>query len=322
MTSTYIDARTINLNSDKANSYYNGSFLSNLQFSFNGILKEEEDILHCQIGLLNCQIPVSFYIINEYNSSLYFNYNNIDYNLIIPYGNYNSTNLSSLLQTQMSALTNSTWLITLNKINGIYTFSTNNNFTLYGVVYGTTCCNIIGIPKEENTISNNNILICPYPVNLLGLKKLKIASSALATNTVDSWSGGFCDIIGVIPVNVSAFGLIQFTNYGNPYGLLRSKRIDEIDIKIFDEFNNLVDMNNVNWTLSLELIITRQKDLVANNTIPLLYNTQNVENVENVEDEQSNDINNIKKPDPDINNDPINPDINNELDLLLYNNQI
>ena len=335
---TYIDSRIINLNSDKATTYNNGTDLSNLIFSFPALLKSEDNILNCQLGILNAQFPVSFYIINEYNNYLQYIHNGTTYNLYVPYGNYNSSTLSSYLQTTMTYDSHSNWTISISKSTGLFTFTSTQAFILKGNI--STIAGILGMSKTNNnsTLISPYTLTCPYPVNLLGIKKLKISSATLAVNSADSWAGGFCNIIGTIPVNQPSYGLIQYMNQGNPHGNLRSKTIDLIDIQVLDEFNNLVNFNNVNWTLSLELIILRQLTIT-----PFNFPTQDIlqQQDDDTEQQQEDDIEQQQDTTQDttqdtaptddtdiqpsyINNDGsvINPDINNDLDLLLYNNQL
>ena len=60
---TYLDSRIIILNSAHGLSY-KGTYKSAIEFQFNGLLKQEDDIQQVQISLVNAQIPVSWYIIN------------------------------------------------------------------------------------------------------------------------------------------------------------------------------------------------------------------------------------------------------------------
>ena len=52
-----------NLNSAHVISY-NGTYKSDIEFKFNDLLKQEEDIQQVQISSVNAQIPVPWYIIN------------------------------------------------------------------------------------------------------------------------------------------------------------------------------------------------------------------------------------------------------------------
>ena len=68
MTDILKERRLINLNSEDATFKYNSTFLSNVAFSFPSILKDENNILYVEGGILNCQIPQSFYGLNYSNN--------------------------------------------------------------------------------------------------------------------------------------------------------------------------------------------------------------------------------------------------------------
>ena len=61
---TYTETRIISLNSLYANNKKNTTFLSDLDFYFKNVLKDETNIVRSTIQLVNAQIPVSYYTIN------------------------------------------------------------------------------------------------------------------------------------------------------------------------------------------------------------------------------------------------------------------
>ena len=65
----YQDNRIITLNSQDGEKL-NGTYLSNIHFNFSGLLKEDPNLIRSYITVLNAQIPVSFYIIDETNNIL------------------------------------------------------------------------------------------------------------------------------------------------------------------------------------------------------------------------------------------------------------
>ena len=66
--STYVETRIISLSSESATIFRNGSYLSDVLFSFKGLLKNEPDIIHKTVTLANAQVPVSFYVVNYTNN--------------------------------------------------------------------------------------------------------------------------------------------------------------------------------------------------------------------------------------------------------------
>ena len=67
----YQDNRLITLNSQDGEKV-NGTYLSNINFNFSGLLKEDKNLIRSYVTVLNAQIPVSFYIIDETNNMLYY----------------------------------------------------------------------------------------------------------------------------------------------------------------------------------------------------------------------------------------------------------
>ena len=63
---TYYENVMISLNSGNA-TLMNSTKKSDVRFPFTGLLKEEPDLIRSFISIINAQIPVSFYTINETN---------------------------------------------------------------------------------------------------------------------------------------------------------------------------------------------------------------------------------------------------------------
>ena len=66
---TVDDTRYINLNTQQGiprpnSGLYEKSFLSQIDFSFKDVLKDDDDVLYSHISIDSAQIPVSFYLIN------------------------------------------------------------------------------------------------------------------------------------------------------------------------------------------------------------------------------------------------------------------
>jgi hypothetical protein len=273
-----VDTRLINLYSKNATTVDNYPYMSKATFAFKNILKEEPDILYIEIGVLNAQIPNSFYNINVYNQVLKYKIGSgATETITISEGNYTYTTLITALKSGFSANGETNVNITFNKTNGKYTFTnTVNNFTF--VSSGSTMLDILGFISTQNYTSSSLSLTAPYPLNLLGVQRIKVNSNYLATNTTNSFSMGISNTIASIPVNASSFGLITYMNY-NSYSLLRAKTISTIDIELRDELDNLIDFNGIDWTMSLQLNIFRLNKISDTQLIlqPILKTLQGIQ---------------------------------------------
>jgi hypothetical protein len=318
MNESYEDCRIINLNSKDA-IQLNGDKLSNVVFKMNNLLKDTDEILYSTIGVINSQIPASYYLINSTNNILKINSNGIDYELILTKGNYSFSNLSTELIFQFNTI-GITLALSLNKINGILTFTFSNNLTLI-YVGSELLMTLLGFTSSVT----GNIITAQYSLNLIGIKKIKINSVNLSSVSYDSSNIYSSDTIASIPVNASSFSLIAYSNQSSNYGRLKNRRIDSIDIQILDENGLFIEFNNINWCITLQLIVyTKYK----NDTLELLVesintNLQNLDNDLGNQKQQTteNDLANQNQK-QDVMDDI--PDImksdENDLDLLMKNN--
>ena len=249
-----IETKFINLNSNNA-TLNNSSMLSNVLFPFTNILSDDSDILYAKVGILNAQIPVSWLLVNDSNNKLYYRVFPLGTKTItMTNGNYSGTSFIAEL-TRLFLVDGYIFSISLINHNGTISLATSNSFTLYGT---STIFSIMGFAFGTNYFSTANSLNSPYALNLLGNKKLKINSSALSTDTLDSSTMGMTNNICTIPINVASWGLIDYVNNGsNMFSKLNAKSITMIDIQITNEYNQLIDFGNIGWCITIELDITK-----------------------------------------------------------------
>jgi hypothetical protein len=244
-------------NSGFGNSVYESSFLSHIDFVFKDVLKDDDDILYSHVDIINAQIPVSFYLINYTNNTLSYKINNgVIQTMTLERGNYNITTLiSAIKQGFLNA--GYAFTITFNKVTGKLLFVSPIGTTFTILSSGSGGINeIIGFDSVSSYSSTGNILVGEHPASLIGIKKLKISSSALHTSSISSGGGG--DLLGIIPVNAPPNGLILYENNSSKMGgLLRNKEISNIDISITDENNRYVNFNNTEYSITLAITTTR-----------------------------------------------------------------
>lgn len=249
---TYTDSRIITLNSYTATKN-NLTLLSNVNFSFVGLLKQDTNIINSSIQLIDAQIPVSFYTINAVNNVLTYTVSGTTYTITIPVGNYNANTLITVMISKFS-LNGHTITPTISKINGLLTFTGTVDFIFKKT--GSTIFTILGFTVDSS--SSSFILNALYPLNLLGIKRLSILSNSLAINSYTSNNNSTQNILGTIEIDAPTFGLVMYRNLSNMSGILKVNKIDSIDISIQDEDGNYIDFNNINWTMKFILTSTRR----------------------------------------------------------------
>jgi len=257
------DIRIINLYSQSATTYLNGTLKSSVSFNFKNILRDEPDIIYSTIGVSSAQIPVSYFTINEYNNILTTGLGNIT----ITRGNYNASSLRAELTTLLLAVGITGMVVTINSITGKLVFTATIPFSFLP----SPALDILGFGYETYT-SVANIINAPFLLNLLGIQQLRVSSSALACSNSNSTQMGESNLIAVIQSTAPPFGMILYANQTS-YSVLRNKNISLVDIQIIDEDSNFIDFNNTDWTITLQLTIYRRVALPSNQKdyiVPLL----------------------------------------------------
>jgi hypothetical protein len=257
------DIRIINLYSQSATTYLNGTLKSSVTFNFKNILRDEPDIIYSTIGISSAQIPVSYYTINEYNNVLVTSLGTV----YITAGNYSASTLRTELYNKMFPMGfGSGLLVTISPTTGRLRFEDGVSFRFWREYLGvtSTAYDILGfdtnVPYYDSSIPFGGTLqriTAPYLLNLLGIQQLRISSSALACNNSTSTQMGESNLIGVVQSTAPPYGMILYANQTS-YSVLRAKNISLIDIQILDEDSNFVDFNNIDWTISLQLTIFRK----------------------------------------------------------------
>lgn len=258
----YLDNHIITLNAFDG-TQRNGTLLSNLYFSFKGLLKDDVNILRSYVVVLNAQFPVSFYVIDDTNNKLKVDkivgVTTTPLTITIPNGNYNATNILTNINSQLVTAGFNDLIFSFNSVNGkISIISTTNIYRIYSDVNGSTIATILGMTNANITTTINISFPFPFPLNLLGKEKLYVNSTNLQNAAYSSFNNGFSSTIACIPVNVPPYSLIQYIcTVDQQKNILTNKTLDGIDIQILDTQNNFINFNNVPWSLTLVLSIEK-----------------------------------------------------------------
>jgi hypothetical protein len=116
------DSRLITLSSKDAE-LLNGDYKSNCFFHFKNIVEPNPDINFLDVGLIDAQIPVSWFLINDNNNTLAYQYNLQNFTISLTKGNYNANTLASEMKDKfLNTSPNLNVTIVLSQITGLYTF--------------------------------------------------------------------------------------------------------------------------------------------------------------------------------------------------------
>jgi hypothetical protein len=205
---------------------------------------------HIYLSLQNANIPYSFYSITSVDNTLkwglvagpVFTYN-------VEPGNYTVTQLITVIQAAMG----SAYTITFNSITcKLLITHTTSNF----VIYASSINHILGFSKTTNTTSSGNSLTGRDCVNLNQIRALNIECN-FPTYNVNVAQAYNQNILATIPVYVAPFSIITYENPNNFRTNLYINKLDQIQIRIIDNNGLLVNLNGINYQMTLQLDCVR-----------------------------------------------------------------
>lgn len=256
-----LESKLINLNSNNAIKN-NSTFLSNVYFPFPSLIVNSSNIKKVQISVLNAQFPYSFYIINVYNNLLRMSVNGgVPFTLTLTRGNYNSNTLISEILTQLSLAGVTNITIVLSTITGRLSFTTTGT-SIEIFASGSTILRVLGFDPTTDYTSVSQVLTAPFPLNLLNTLKIRVCSLALCSNSLDSSVNGNLNLLASFAVNAESYGL---NVYENPTGIkteLQVRDLNGFDLQILDDDSNLINFNNVYWTITMQLDIEYDDEII------------------------------------------------------------
>lgn len=212
-----------------------------------------------EIALEAVQIPYSFYTINSSNNVLSFNKGAIS--ITIPAGNYTTSNLTSLLKTLINtAFNDTTTSVTIAYSNLIMSITRGTTFNVDAMVdYPiSTAANMLGYgistPTALTSIGNN-------AVNISGPNYILVRSTLLTkaiSHQMLYSDNSYSNVLLSVPVCISPGGIINLNDkvsipikYSYKFDILAGT---PIDIKITDEFGNILSMNGSDISIQFAFI--------------------------------------------------------------------
>jgi hypothetical protein len=231
-------------------------------FDFLNVLSPDDSIVYVEMGVGNAEIPASFYNVDITNNIFNYVVNATNFSITIPPGNFNYTSLVTQMTT-LFAVNGHVFSMTLNRNSNILTMALTSGGT-WTTLSPSSIYSVLGFAANTSYTITANTITFPFLFDLLGIKKLKIYSTNISVDSVDSVGNATNNLLCTISVNQPGFNMIIYSNIDGLYSHIRNKYISTIDISIKDENGNFVNFNNVGWTLTLNLIIYRKIDVLIN----------------------------------------------------------
>ena len=137
---------------------------------------------------------------------------------------------------------------------------------------GTTCNDLFGVRKDAGG------LVVPYSPDGISastnsdkvidmndeIHGLYLRTSLTTDGTLNSETGTFSNILGRIPINVNYGGVIFHTPSNSSHKLQISlPTIKMIGVKLTDDQNRLIDLNGMNWQISIQIDFVKRLDTLT-----------------------------------------------------------
>jgi len=201
---------------------------------------------HIYLSLQNANIPYSFYSITGFDNTFVFGLvAGPATTYYVEPGNYTITQLIGVIQAAMGA----SYTITYSSITSkILITHASSNFIIYAASFN----HIIGFSKTTNTTSAANLLYGRDCVNLNQIRAINVEIN-FPTYNVNIAQPYNQNILAIIPVYVAPFSIITYTNTNNFRTNLYVNKLDQIQIRLLDNENRLIDMNGIQYQMTLQL---------------------------------------------------------------------
>ena len=250
-----VESMQIYLNSKNANKYYNNK-TSNCDFYMNTI--EIPNQYHIHLSVVNACIPYSFYNIDETNNRLNYQMSSFqDFvnltskTLYIEPGNYNINNLLTYLQTKLA----SDFTITYDPIKNKLTFDAGAKYFIF--LSSSSCFELLGFKNQGYDLYTvGHTLASDSVVNLQSKHCIYVASNFLSNSLLTSNSKNHT-LLCSIPINSAQNSMIYFSNTASNKVNIFNNIFNMINIKLVDQDNNLINLNDCHWSMTLQLDVVK-----------------------------------------------------------------
>jgi len=238
-----IESIQINLNSRNALRYVANS-KSYCVFDMGNIVVPVGHHIH--MSVVNATIPYSFYNVNSSNNLLMYTVDGQSYSLVIEPGNYNTNNLCFYLMQNMISGFN----VKYNSItNKIMITNSSSDFSINSM---SSCLEMMGI---VNLNSVNKMLKSTYCCNMQTVESINIHSN-INTGNFNSYDVNVRNVLCNIPVTSQPNSNIVYESDGSIFNVnLYDNVLSELTLKVCDHNAMLIDLNRVNWNITLQLDI-------------------------------------------------------------------
>lgn len=172
-------------------------------------------------------------------------------------GNYSASQLATMIQTAINGVFSNVYSVSYNANTYLFTISNTGAPTFFIDWSNNNVFNVyqsIGFGLGYANLNSGfvNSLISVEPAQLAGPNNYFIKSSSLNIGQPNFFQDQQSNAVLQIPINAVSGGYIIYENQDQLfYPLKGNNNLNVIDIGLYDDYNNVVDMNGINWSMTL-----------------------------------------------------------------------
>lgn len=257
------------LDTRNCTSYYNGNMMSDVEWDLKDVIKKPKQGVQFSVSVITFSLPQSQYIVNSNNNILLKKRGAFGEVTTIPVGNYNLTSLVSKINELISP---NNYTLTYSSLTNKLTMThTTDNFY---IDKNSSCWELLGLSRTENLQSITKVAYFPNCCNLSGLNNVNIELNNIATKNINSFDKSISSVILAVPVDVNAGGILSYQRnfeYDIPVPI---DCLEFINIVLKDDLGNFLQLNGVNWNLTLKFSYFVEKEFDIDNFEKITQNTK------------------------------------------------
>ena len=224
------------------------------------------------VSVRNATIPFSWYNVNETNNKLNFTIDGTSYSITLTEGNYNVNTLAVEFKTEMDHIhfqhghNGNLTISYLPKKNKFYFFHSNHDFSFLST---STCFELLGFEDGKTYLSTllpsqqqKEELTSTIGVNLFVVRQIYITSDNFILNNINAATPTNANIIASVPVLGNPNSIINYENTSAKHLIHHLNNINNLHIRLEDQKGQLLLLNGVNWSITLELTIIKKTLLI------------------------------------------------------------
>lgn len=244
-------------------------FGSTAYFFLNKVIAPPTPNLNMMVGVIDVEIPVSYYNINENNNIIIIN----SVEITLEKQNYNALNIQDTLNSKFLN-ENLDIVISFNQQSNKFTFTANSGTV---EINGGTLYKYLGFTDVQLNQALN-ILISNNCCNLGGTSNIYVTSN-FSINNLNS-NGQYSGVLCKVLTDASSGAYIFYQPSEIQYHVVGNNNINYIYISLQDDEFNDINFNGLNFSLTLSIEFHYKRELKTFNNF-LLHTQDNESNIYN-----------------------------------------